>query len=90
MPGKQGGAPLPHTQVTVDSLPDCDFQPCSSLAAYDGATVYGPWANMCENHYAQHGRGLGLGRGQRLVLAAPDPKPDPLTVGAVLNHKGVI
>lgn len=32
---------------------------------YDGRTVQGPWANMCESCFKQYGVGLGLGRGQK-------------------------
>lgn len=64
-------------QVTVAVLPKCDF--CTAAvtvtrARYDGKTVMGPWANMCEVHFNEYGIGLGTGRGQRLVLkseAAP-------------------
>ena len=31
----------------------------------DGATIFGPWANMCPTCHAQFGTGLGLGLGQR-------------------------
>lgn len=27
----------------------CDF--CKEIAKYDGKTVYGPWAFMCEQHF---------------------------------------
>jgi hypothetical protein len=30
----------------------------------DGATIYGPWANMCESCHKRMGMGLGTGRGQ--------------------------
>lgn len=61
------------TEVKVSSLPPCDF--CKQgghdhAAAVDGATVLGPWANMCEEHFGIYGVGLGLGRGQRLILIA--------------------
>ena len=61
----------PHTEVKVSKLPDCDF--CSKEghkvpARYDGKTTFGPWANMCQAHFAIYGIGLGLGRGQRLVV----------------------
>jgi hypothetical protein len=58
-----------HQQVKVSSLPKCDF--CDALAQIDGKTNFGSWANMCGNHFFQHGVGLGLGRGQRLVLSPP-------------------
>jgi len=60
------------TEARVSFLPECDL--CKVMkadkveeAAYDGATVYGPWAFMCEEHFATYGMGLGTGRGQRLV-----------------------
>lgn len=59
------------TEVKVSVLPDCDFckqRGHSHAAHYDGATVLGPWANMCEEDFVLFGRGLGLGVGQRLVL----------------------
>ena len=34
---------------------------------YDAKTVYGPWANMCENCFNTIGVGLGTGLGQRYV-----------------------
>ena len=58
-----------HTIAIVFQKPDCDF--CTtgvgSQAQYDGATVQGPWANMCNMHFRQYGKGLGLGRGQKLM-----------------------
>lgn len=59
-----------HREVKVSRLPDCDF--CNSPAQYDGKTVIGPWANMCEVHFKQYGKGLGLGKGQKLVLGRPE------------------
>lgn len=63
----------------VTQLPDCDIH--KSLldkpgvpAAYDGKTVQGPWANMCEECFGTHGVGLGTGRGQRLIVGE---KPAP-------------
>jgi len=35
-------------------------------AAYDGKTIYGPWAFMCHNCFEAFGVGLGLGKGQKL------------------------
>ena len=60
----------PHTEVIVLNFPECDFcsqNGISTDAEYDGKTVYGPWANMCEYHFQLYGVGLGLGRGQKLV-----------------------
>ncbi len=61
-----------HESVKVPRIPDCDI--CKSagetaVAVVDGKTTFGPWANMCEPHFAQHGVGLGTGRGQMLILA---------------------
>lgn len=62
------------TEVTVAKLPPCDTHhylnndPKPPLAAYDGKTKYGPWANMCEDCFTKHGTGLGTGKGQKLVL----------------------
>jgi len=45
---------------------NCDY--CNAKAIYDAATTQGPWAFMCDEHFAQHSTGrLGLGYGQRLV-----------------------
>ena len=64
-----------HTETKVKSFPRCDF--CPSDALYDGATVRGPWANMCAHHFGEMGVGLGLGRGQRLVIEkAVEPDSD--------------
>lgn len=60
----------PHTEVVVPVLPNCDFcqrEDKEVKADCDGKTVFGPWANMCSEHYEAYGVGLGLGRGQRLV-----------------------
>lgn len=62
------------TWVRVPTLPECDI--CKFVgpstgkpARYDGKTVQGPWANMCEDHWESHGVGrLGVGSGQRLLL----------------------
>lgn len=63
--------PNDHTEASVLVIPPCDF--CKELgittpAHCDGATTLGPWANMCGEHFAVYGRGLGLGVGQRYVL----------------------
>jgi len=57
-------------QVTVAQLPPCDICRGATVpAVYDGRTVHGPWAYMCEAHWAEHGVGrLGTGYGQRLVV----------------------
>jgi hypothetical protein len=56
-----------NTSVKVEQLPNCDF--CGKTAEYDGATKYGPWANMCVTCFPVEGRGLGLGLGQKLEVA---------------------
>jgi hypothetical protein len=63
------------TEVVVSVLPMCDIhqyvlQLPPVLAAYDGATTAGSWANMCEACFAQYGLGLGTGVGQKLILRA--------------------
>lgn len=53
----------------VSQLPKCNF--CDDSALYDGMTVYGPWAYMCQGCFDLHGIGtLGLGKGQRLEVIA--------------------
>lgn len=54
------------TEVVVDELPKCNF--CDKPALYDGKTLNGPWAYMCEEHYSYWGVGLGTGRGQKLII----------------------
>lgn len=60
-------------ETYVTSLPQCDIcryeeNTPGIEANYDGKTVRGPWANMCERHFASHGLGLGTGSGQRLIV----------------------
>lgn len=56
--------------VKVGALRMCDV--CRDegrpprLAVVDGATIVGPWANMCEQDFNVIGVGLGTGMGQRL------------------------
>ena len=53
--------------ATVTELPACDF--CGDTALYDGATLFGPWAFMCESDWKQNSTGrLGTGYGQRLEV----------------------
>lgn len=57
--------------VIVPELPKCDF--CAEAhhtndAHYDAKTKLGPWANMCDGHFAMYGIGLGTGLGQKLIL----------------------
>lgn len=46
----------------------CKSQGLQVQAVYDGKTVHGPWAYMCEEHFGAMGVGLGTGRGQRLIV----------------------
>lgn len=63
---------MTHTEtVWQGDAPMCDL--CGSQdgvapAKYDGRTIMGMWALMCEFHFRVMGVGLGLGRGQRLVV----------------------
>ena len=60
-----------HTEVAVPELPQCDFckeNGWNTPAHFDGKTVFGPWANMCDSHFRSYGTGLGLGIGQRLIV----------------------
>lgn len=60
-----------HT-AEVDKTPFCEL--CEQLnlfevAQYDGRTLDGSWAFMCEMHWEAYGPGeTGLGRGQRLIV----------------------
>ena len=44
----------------------CDI--CDKPAEYDGKTILGPWAYMCEQHFSKLGVGLGTGKGQKLEV----------------------
>lgn len=53
----------------------CKSQGLQVQAVYDGKTIHGPWAYMCEEHFGALGVGLGTGRGQRLIVGEkPDTK----------------
>lgn len=39
-------------------------------ALYDGKTVAGAWANMCNYCFNEHGIGLGVGKGQLIECKA--------------------
>jgi hypothetical protein len=60
-------------EVKVPNLPPCDIHLSEKgtevMASFDAKTRLGPWANLCEACFAEHGIGLGTGLGQRLVLA---------------------
>lgn len=57
---------MPKNELKVAKFPQCDM--CSGIARYDGRTVMGPWAYMCEKCFNIYGFGLGLGKGQKFVL----------------------
>jgi hypothetical protein len=78
-------------EVKMTELPKCSF--CGNVAGYDGKTTQGgQWGYMCEDHFRLCGRGLGTGIGQRLVLRVEKSGPfyPSMTVGAVLDFKGVV
>ena len=52
--------------------PNDDFGATITDEFIDGATKYGPWANMTPDNWAAHGRytALGTGMGQRYKLQA--------------------
>lgn len=56
--------------ATVSAIPPCDLCKDGTPARYDGKTVFGPWANLCVDHFLAYGIGLGTGLGQRLILKA--------------------
>jgi hypothetical protein len=60
--GKQYLSPIPDECDMKDRNTKCEGKIKNSFV--DGAAIFGPWANMCENCHAQFGRGLGLGVGQ--------------------------
>ncbi len=52
--------------VVVDKLPPCNF--CEDEAIYDGKTIMGPWAYMCQPCWDRNSlRVTGVGFGQRLI-----------------------
>lgn len=55
----------------ISAPASCDFCAAAGLdveAKYDGKTVLGPWAYMCDDHFGVLGIGLGTGRGQKLIV----------------------
>jgi len=65
--------------VIVTELPNCSFcemEGKTKPAEYDGRTVIGQWAFMCQQHFDLNGVGLGTGKGQKLVL--PIKRPDEI------------
>lgn len=66
-------------EVEVPALPECDVcagEGVARPAAYDGKTIYGPWAYMCQEHMEGLGVGLGTGLGQRLIVRSTDHDND--------------
>ena len=66
----------PGESTVVYKYPSCDIhiylhQQSGVEAHYDGKTVGGTWAYMCDDCLKQHGVGLGLGRGQQLIVRQP-------------------
>ena len=64
------------TETNQHQNPKCDICKIDYLhnrgtevakASYDGKTISGPWAYMCERHFTTQGTGVGVGRGQRLI-----------------------
>lgn len=61
------------TCVEVVTIPPCDV--CARRgfvkdARYDARLDFGPWANVCEEHFIAYECSLGTGRGQELKLRA--------------------
>jgi hypothetical protein len=57
--------------VKVAALPNCNFcaeKGITTYAKYDCKTVFGPWANVCQECFERYGIRLGLGFGQVLEL----------------------
>lgn len=40
--------------MILNPPPKCDF--CGQTAAYDGKTIHGPWAYMCDTCFIMYGR----------------------------------
>jgi hypothetical protein len=49
---------MPREIKWAENLPNCDFCSMNGIttpAPYDGKTVHGPWANMCNYHLHSDG-----------------------------------
>lgn len=57
-------------EAVISESKECDF--CDNQADYDGKTVIGPWAYMCQPHFEELGVGTGTGQGQKLVTRADE------------------
>jgi len=63
--------------IEIDRMPLCDLcaqEGIRSLAKYDGKTIYGSWAYMCERHFKEQKANLGLGKGQELIMKKGNKK----------------
>ena len=70
--------------VKVSIIPHCDF--CDLPAKYDGKTIGGPWANMCEEHFLDFGIGLGTGKGQKLEAIVAEGTVEPIEIVIVADE----
>jgi hypothetical protein len=58
---------IPSCNFCVEDNDLSDVKVKVERAKYDGKTIYGPWAYMCQKHFMMYGMGLGEGRGQKLI-----------------------
>ena len=58
-------------EVVISKPRTCDMAGCEKKAEYDAKTIYGPWGNLCQDHFDAIGIGLGTGKGQRLIVKEP-------------------
>ena len=56
-----------HTDVAVDHIPPCDFDPSHGPAFADARIPGAGWANVCQRCFNHYGCSLGLGSGQILT-----------------------
>jgi len=64
----------------------CKQEGITREAKYDGKTIYGSWANMCEECYKEFGAGLGTGKGQELPKRFPVTSPSSLKYTITLKE----
>jgi len=65
--------PVPKKKWLGSPPAKCDLcQKPIGKTFIDGATQYGPWANMCPSCHKARGRGLGMGKGQKYKLEGAD------------------
>ena len=58
-------------EVVISKPRMCDMAGCEKEAEYDAKTIFGPWGNLCQDHFDAIGIGLGTGKGQRLIVKEP-------------------